>query len=133
MRGAAEMGERHVRLADDVILKLLRKSPEDRYASAQDVIEALRQVRDRLRAIFESAEESAPSITPASFGSISPMAWSRLRWSAPTRRIFDTDGTPLSRTRERSLAGVEPPKPAKAFGCSLFATAGMTLAPGRRD
>jgi TolB-like protein/Flp pilus assembly protein TadD len=35
---------------DDVILKLLRKSPEDRYASAQDVIEALRQVRDRMSA-----------------------------------------------------------------------------------
>jgi TolB-like protein/Flp pilus assembly protein TadD len=35
---------------DDVILKLLRKSPEDRYASAQELIEALRQVRDNVPA-----------------------------------------------------------------------------------
>jgi serine/threonine protein kinase/tetratricopeptide (TPR) repeat protein len=35
---------------DDVILRLLRKSPDDRHGSAQELIEALRQVRDSVLA-----------------------------------------------------------------------------------
>jgi serine/threonine-protein kinase len=47
---------------DDVILRLLRKAPEDRYSTAQELAEALRQVRD------QAATSSLESLAVLPFG-----------------------------------------------------------------